>query len=283
MTADDARSPRAVSRLVGTQALLIPGAWATPYCWRYFAPLLVERGFQTLAPPWPFKDRPIADQLLHADPRLAKTGIREVVDHYKAIIRRQAEPPLLIGHSFGGLIVQILLDQGYGAAGIAISSVPPRGVSPIRIFSSHSLKMVRSLFRQSFSWRKVLAPPQPCACSVETNLVPESGRIFRQLYTSAARVDFRNNRRAPLLLIGCGKDVDIPAETCRRNHAMYEGSTARTDFVQFPNLTHFSIGESGCGELASYCAEWAERAVPAVRAMPQPARAPELAACLYSH
>ena len=246
-------------------AILIHGAFVTPMCWRYFAPLFAARGFITLVPAWPFKERPVADQLMHADPRLASVGIPQIVQHYAGIIRKQPGPPILIGHSFGGLIVQILLDQGFGSAGIAISSVPPRGVSPVRV-SVKSLRQMRSLFRKPFSWRKILPPPRAGreqqalleARGIETHLVPESGRIFWQLFSSAARVDFRNDGRSPLLLIACGQDLSMPVETVQRNREMYRLSGARTDFALFPHLTHFSIAEPGCDTLVARCAMWLE-------------------------
>jgi pimeloyl-ACP methyl ester carboxylesterase len=249
----------------GPLVIFIHGAWVTPLCWRYFAPHFVNRGFTTLSPSWPLKERPVDDQLRHPDPRLAKVGIPEIVGHYKAIIQKQVKPPVLIGHSFGGLIVQLLLDQGFGAAGIAISSIPPRGVSPIHFFSLKPLKKMRSLFGAPFSWRTIVPPPQPNpeeqalrkAQGIQTHLVPESGRIFWQLLSRAARVNFRNHDRPPLLLVACGQDIAFPAATYRRNCEMYGASKARTDFVLFPDLTHFSIAEPGHEALAAYCAEWA--------------------------
>ena len=262
--------------------LFIHGAWVTPLCWRYFEPLFAARGFRTLAPAWPYKEKPIADQLTHPDARLGRTGIPEIVAHFKRIICGQARPPVLIGHSFGGLIVQILLDQGFAAGGIAINSVPPRGVAPARFLAPNPLRRLRLLFGTPFSWRKALFPPEldadeaalAQANGIQVHLVPESGRIFWQLFSAAARVDFRNGQRAPLLLVAGGKDRCIPAETQRRNREAYRESKARTDFALFPELTHLSIAEPGREALAAYCADWAaacfaERAArePEVRAL----------------
>ena len=246
--------------------ILIHGAWVTPRCWRYFAPLFADRGYRTLAPAWPLKGRPVRDQLAHPDPRLAQVGIAEIVAHYRAIIRRQPRPPVLIGHSFGGLIMQLLLDQGYGAAGIAISPVPPRGVPAMGLSAYRAIKKMWKLFGPRSRWRGILPPPERDAeekalrkaQGIETHLVPESRRIFWQLMTRAAEVDFRNPHRAPLLLVGCGKDRCLPAETQRRNWERYAGSPAPTDFAWFPELTHMSIAEPGHEALAAYCLAWAD-------------------------
>ena len=244
--------------------LFIHGAWVTPLCWRYLVPLFADRGYRTLAPAWPLKDRPAAQQLTYPDPRLAKVGIPEVVAHYRAIIRSQPEPPVLIGHSFGGLIVQILLDQGFGAAGIVISSVPPRGVSALGASPVKAVKKLWTLFAARSGWRGILAPPVwnaeekalREAQGIETQLVPESRRIFWQLATREATVDFGNRARAPLLLVGCGRDRSVPVEAQRRNWERYGDSPARADFALFPELTHLCIAEPGHEELAAYCMAW---------------------------
>jgi len=246
--------------------LFIHGAWTTPRCWRYFAPLFAEKGYRTLTPAWPLKDRDIGDQLADPEPRLAKVGIPEIVAHYEGIIRHLPAPPVLIGHSFGGLIVQLLLDQGYGAAGIAISSVPPRGVPALNLSPVKAAKKLWSLFGAPSRWGGILPPPERDADEqalrrvqgIDVRLVPESRRIFWQLLTRAAEVDFDNPRRAPLLLVGCGKDRCMPLEAQRRNFERYAASPARTDFALFPELTHLAIAEPGHEDLAAYCVAWAE-------------------------
>ncbi|HLY18210.1 MAG TPA: alpha/beta hydrolase [Bryobacteraceae bacterium] len=255
--------------------VFVHGAFATPLCWRFFAPLLADRGYNTLTPAWPCKGRPPDEQVAHPDPRLARVGIDEIVAHYAAIIRAQPKPPVLIGHSFGGLIVQKLLAQGLGAAGIAISSVPPRGVSPVS-FSLKPLKRVWQIVVAPSRWQPILSPPPPDgaetalrkAQGIEMHLVPESQRIFRQLFGPAGAVDFLKHDRPPLLLVACGKDPCVAPATIRRNHERYRASGARTDFVLFPELTHLSIAEPGCEELAAYSAAWADDRLAPARLVP---------------
>ena len=241
--------------------ILINGAWVTPRCWFSFMSSLATWGYRATAPAWPYKTGSVEEQLVHPDPRLADVGIPEVVAHYEAIIRAQDEPPFLIGHSFGGLIVQLLLDRGLGSGGVAISSVPPRGVPLVRHIS---LKGIRTLFRGPLNMRSILRPPEASAedralrlaQGIETHLVPESRRIFRQLFLGGStRVDFGNAGRAPLLIVACGNDTLISAETNRRNYEAYR-SSARTDFALFPELTHVSIAEPGFEDLAACCVKW---------------------------
>jgi alpha-beta hydrolase superfamily lysophospholipase len=247
-------------------AIFIHGAWVTPRCWRYFTPLFADKGYRTLAPAWPLKDRAISDQLRHPDPRLARVGIPEIVSHFKAIVRGQPEPPVLIGHSFGGLIVQLLLDQGYGAAGIAISSVPPCGVSALGSSPARAVRKLWKLFGAPSTWRGIVSPPQPGANErarrqaqgFETFLVPESRRIFWQLATPAAKIDFRRPGRAPLLLVAGHNDRCVSLETQRRNWQRHCASPERTDFALFPELTHLAIAEPGYEALAAYCLAWTD-------------------------
>jgi len=251
--------------------IFIHGAWATPRCWRFIAPIFAESGYRTLAPAWPLKRRPVCEQLADPDPRLARIGIPEIVAYFKSIIRDQPAPPVLIGHSFGGLIVQLLLDQGLGAAGIAISSVPPRGVPALGGSPRKAVKRLWELFGAPSTWRGLVPPPKPDAeeaarrqaQGIEPQLVPESRRIFWQLVTRAAAVNFANPRRAPLLLIACGRDRCLPAEASRRNWECYSVSPARTDFAYFPELSHLSIGEPGYENLAAHCLAWTNARVKA--------------------
>jgi pimeloyl-ACP methyl ester carboxylesterase len=132
--------------------LFIHGGWVTPSCWDPFVSFFETDGYRCLAPAWPGKDRSV--ESIRADPSpLEGLGISEIVEHYDRIARSLDEPPILIGHSFGGLFVQLLLDRGVGAAGIAIDSAPPKGV-----FALHSTTLVSlgHILLIPFGWRKVV-------------------------------------------------------------------------------------------------------------------------------
>lgn len=256
-----------------TQTIVfLHGAWVTPRCWDPFVGYFEARGHRCLAPAWPGKDRPI--DAIRADPSpLAGLGIREIVDHYEAIIRSLDEPPILIGHSFGGLFVQILLDRGLGTAGVGIDSAPPRGVFAFEPSAFRSLASVLFTWR---GWRKVVRwslsnfryafvhtlPKDDARAAYEAHVTPETGRIFFQGALagldrrSPATVNFANASRAPLLLIAGGQDHIIPAAVNRRNYAKHARSSARTDFKQFPGRTHWIIAQEGWQEVAEYIAGW---------------------------
>lgn len=107
--------------------VLIHGLWMTPLCWEHWTERLSGRGYRVIAPSWPGMELGI-EQLRRNPSKAAGVGIREIVAHYIKILDELRVTPILIGHSFGGAFVQLLLDRGLGAAGVAIHSAPVRGV-----------------------------------------------------------------------------------------------------------------------------------------------------------
>ena len=107
--------------------VLIHGLWLTPRSWEGWKARFEERGHEVLAPAWPRMEREVED--LRRDPSVMNgLGIAEVVDHYDRIIRGLDTPPVIMGHSTGGLVTELLLDRGLGAAGVALSPAPVKGV-----------------------------------------------------------------------------------------------------------------------------------------------------------
>src|SRR5687768_3090906 len=97
--------------------VLIHGAWLTPLSFEGMKARYEAAGHTVIAPPWPHEDKPIAELRARSDPRLKSLTLRSIVDHYDRIIRALPMPPVIIGHSFGGLFTQLLLDRGLGSVG----------------------------------------------------------------------------------------------------------------------------------------------------------------------
>lgn len=251
--------------------VFIHGAWMTPLCWEKFTDFYQSKGIRCIAPPWPYKDRPIAEQRANPDPGLAQLGVSEIVAHYEKEIRALSEPPILIGHSFGGLFVQMLLDRGLGAAGVAIDPAPPKGILPVYPTAFKALAPVLTTFG---GWRKILRNSLPAfsyafihtlpaaeqKAIYDRYVVPETGRIFFQAATApfhnTTYVNYKNNKRAPLLLIAGKEDKICPAPQIRVNYQKYAGSSAVTDFKEFPGLTHWIIAQDGWQDVAEYILDW---------------------------
>jgi pimeloyl-ACP methyl ester carboxylesterase len=252
--------------------VFIHGAWVTPLCWERFIPFFEAKGYRCIAPAWPGKDRPIEAIRAHPSP-LAGLGVGEIVDHYDKLIRAMDEPPILIGHSFGGLFTQILLDRGLGAAGVAIDSAPPKGVWA---FEPTALRALMTTLLHWRVWRKVVTwkysnfryafvhtlPEAEARAAYDRQVVPETGRIFWQSAiamldrASPITVNFSNGTRAPLLLLAGAKDRIVPPVINRRNYKAYAKSPARTDFQEFPDRVHWIIAQDGADEVAGYVADW---------------------------
>ncbi|MDP9245434.1 MAG: alpha/beta hydrolase [Chloroflexota bacterium] len=252
--------------------VLIHGAWMTGSCWDKFKARYESSGYRCIAPAWPYDERPVEDLRRAPSRELAGVGITEIVDHYARMIGRLDAAPLLIGHSFGGLFVQMLLDRGLGAAGVAIDSAPPKGVlpglDPIRagfpvLRTWRGWKKILTLSYKSFQWGWVHTLPEADQrVAYERYVVPTPGRVFFQAafapFGSSTRVNVKNNARAPLLLIAGELDRTVETRMNRANFKQYGKSSAVTAFKEFPGRTHWLIAAPGWEEVADYALEWAE-------------------------
>jgi len=247
--------------------VFVHGMFVTPRCWDRWVERYQQAGLQCHAPPWPGRDRPIAElRARHPDPELGKLTLPEIVDAYDAFIRALPEPPALIGHSMGGLIVQLLLQRGLGAAGVAIDSAPPKGVSSAKwsflksnwpVISPFADKlqpyfMPLSGFIYAFA-HTLDAEAQRAA--YQQQVVPESRQVGRGPLGAAAKIDF-TRPHAPLLLIAGELDRIIPASLNRANHAKYRDPGSVTAYKEFPGRTHYIIGQPGWQEVADFARDW---------------------------
>lgn len=253
--------------------VLIHGLWVTPTSWKKFQGYFEDRGHDVIASPWPGINKDVA-AMRHDASGLHGVGIAEVVAHYAAIIRRLPEPPIIMGHSYGGLITQLLIDKGLGAAGVAIDSVPPKGILVLPLSTYLALTpafLQPGTFKKTFiftfkKWWQVFAntlSEAEARAEFEREVIPASGRsIFQAALSnvtpgSLATINFENHSRAPLLFIGGEKDVIMPAALNRKNFRKYRASSAVTEYKEFPGRSHYIIAEKGWEEVARYALDWA--------------------------
>lgn len=264
--------------------VLVHGLWVTPRSWQKFKQRFEARGYTVLAPAWPGIKGEVED--MQRDPSSFRgVGPQQVVDHYAKIIAALPEPPILIGHSYGGLIVQLLLDRGLGAAGVAIDSVPPKGIKvlPFSTYEALTPALInpanakRTYLFPFARWWRVFAntlPEAEARAAYAEQAIPAPGRaIFEAALSnvtprSPAAVDFRNPRRAPLLVIGGEKDVIMPAALSRKIYRRHRASPAVTAYHEFPGRSHYLIAEKGWEEVADYALSWAETQVAGRQAAP---------------
>jgi alpha-beta hydrolase superfamily lysophospholipase len=255
--------------------VLIHGLWVTALSWEHWIERYTARGYNVIARGWPGMDVSI-EELRRDSAAVANLGVTEIVDHFDHIIRELDQPPILIGHSFGGLIVQILLDRGLGAAGVAIDPAPVKGIlnlplSTLRVSfpvlrNPANVHRATELTREQFHYAFTNTLTEEEASQVYDKYeAPGPGRVLFQAGLAnfnphaATRVNFKNNDRAPLLLIAGGKDHIAPASLTRANYELFRGSRAITELKEFPERSHFTIGEPGWESVADYALEWALR------------------------
>ena len=265
--------------------LLIHGAWLSSRSWENFADYFEKRGFAVSAPEWPRKHGDV-EQLREDAESLKGLGVAEIVDHYEKQIRALAEPPVLIGHSFGGLFVELLLDRGLGRAGVALSPAPPKG---ILVLPLSSLKAAAPALAHPSRWHGVVTltseqftygfantfSPEEAAAAYERYAVPETGQILYEAgfanfhLNPPTEVHFKNAERAPLLIVGAEKDNTVPASVSRTQHKKYGRSPAKTDYIEFEGRPHlFMVGE-GWDEVAAAIDSWLDGVLDAPAPMPQ--------------
>ncbi len=254
------------------EIVLIHGAWLTPRSWENYIAFFEGQGYDVSAPEWPRKVGEVEEQREDTD-ELEGLGITEIVDYYDEIIRAKAEPPVIIGHSFGGLFTQLLLDRGLGRAGVAIDPSPPKGV--LRIYPStlksagpalnHPSKKhgVVTLTEEQFNYGFTNTWEAGAAhAAYERYAVPETGQLifeggFANFHLhSPAEVDWKREGRAPLLLVAGDHDHTIPAGTVKSNFGKYKHSSSRTDFLEFPGRSHFHMAQEGWEEVAGAINDW---------------------------
>lgn len=265
MSVEASRPPR-----INKTVVLIHGAWMTPASWEPFKSRFEAGGYSVAAPTWPTLDRPVDELRNNTPTELGSLTVGRIVDHYENIIRALPQPPLLVGHSFGGLYVQMLLDRGIGAAGVAIDPGPIAGVIPGPVSLAAALPVIARWngwnrpymlpfegFARNFA---NTLPPGRMRAEYERHVVPTSGRIFYQAATGiGTRVNPRR-RTQPLLITVADKDRTVTPYLARAAYNKQKKSSARTDFVQFPNRSHFLVAEPGWEEVADYIIDWAGKA-----------------------
>jgi pimeloyl-ACP methyl ester carboxylesterase len=258
--------------VAGTPLLLIHGAWLSTNSWENFASYFGERGFTVSTPEWPRKHGDVEGLRRDAE-ALRGLGLKEIVDHHEALIRGLGEPPVLVGHSYGGLIVELLLDRGLGRAGVAVSPAPPKG---ILVLPLSTLKAASPALLHPSRWHGVVPLTleqftygfvntfslQEAAAAYDRYAVPETGQIFYEAgfanlkRNPPTKVRFDKADRAPLLVVGLGKDHTVPASVSRAQVKKYGRSPAKTDYLEFAGRPHLAMAADGWEEIAAAIDTW---------------------------
>ena len=248
--------------------VFVTGAFVTHLGWEPWKAYFESKGYKTYNPPWPFKDA-APDVLRKRQPNdieLATLTLKEVIDSYSNFIKSLPEKPIVIGHSLGGCMTQVIVNRDLAAAGVAIHPVPPQGVFPYEFsFLKAGWKVLglftslKKTYLMSFKdWQYAFVNGMPLAEqkeAYEKNIIPESKTVARGGLTSAVAVDFKKEH-PPLLITSGSEDTIIPAHLNFRNYKAYAKNGSVLDYKEFPGRNHYVLGQSTWKEDADYILEW---------------------------
>jgi len=255
--------------------VLIHGLWMTPKSWDGWRARFEQAGHAVVVPAWPG----VSDDVegLRRDPS-ALNGLRisTVVDHLAGVVddvvAETGEEPIIMGHSFGGLMTQLLLDRGHGRAGVAIDSAQSAGVPvlPLSVIKAgmpvlgkpwtRNRTVLLSAKEFHYAFTNTLSMEESERVRQELQ-IPAPGRPLWQAAlhlltnTGDSRIDYARTGRAPLLFIAGGADHIVPPTVNRKNAAAYR--TGTVEVTEFPGRTHFIVGQEGWEEVADHALAWA--------------------------
>lgn len=253
--------------------VLIHGFWVTPRSWEGWIAHYESLGYRVIAPSYPGFE--VEVESLNADTTpIVELTVPQIIAHLEDIVGKLDKPPILIGHSAGGVFTQVLLDHGYGAVGVAVNSAPTEGVKvlpwdqlkatfPILSRPGNRKKAVGLNAEQ---WRFTFAntfTDEESQRLYERYHVPASGPIFFESALAnvtpgkqSAWVDYANDDRAPLLFVSGGEDHLMPPAIQRSNIKHYKSDTV-TEIVEFDGYAHLLPAQEGSERIADFILGWA--------------------------
>src|SRR6266576_731235 len=255
-----------------TPVVFVHGLWLLPSSWDRWVTLFEEAGYVGLTPGWPDDPETVAEAREHPEVFAGK-GIREIADYEEAIIRKLERKPVVIGHSFGGLLTMILAGRGLATASVAISPAPFRGVLPLPI---SALRTASVALRNPANWNRavpltfdqfrygfanavgedeakrlyeeysVAGPGEPLFQAAAANINP----------WSEAKVDAKNPDRGPMLIISSDADHTVPWAIANASYKKQLKNDGVTEIVKMPNRGHALTIDAGWREVADTALEF---------------------------
>ena len=244
------------------------GMWCGGWIWENYINYFEKLGYRCVAPTLPFHD---VDPKNPPPPGLGTATLLDYADFLEKEINKLDQKPILMGHSMGGLLTQILASRGLGKAAVLLTSASPAGIFALKpsVIKSFSEGLTTWAF-----WRKPFRPSFEKAVYAMLHLMPENERreyYSKMVYESgrasfeigfwtldrsgAARVDERKVT-IPVLLVAGGEDRVVPAAIVKKIAAKYKKVST---YKEFPNHAHSVLGQPGWEEVAEYCHEWLVR------------------------
>jgi pimeloyl-ACP methyl ester carboxylesterase len=259
--------------------VFVHGLWLLPSSWDRWRTVFEEAGYATIAPGWPDDPETVEEAKDHPEVFAHKT-VGQVADHFQDVISRLTKKPALVGHSFGGLLAQILAGRGVAAASVAIDPAPFRGVLPLPISAlkasapvlgnpanrGRAIPLTAEQFRFAFA---NAVTEEEAAQLYETFAVPAPGAPLFQAATAnfnpwtEAKVNSKNPDRGPLLIISGEKDNTVPWAIANASYKKQKRNAGVTEIVEIEGRGHSLTIDSGWREVADAALGFVRRFVPA--------------------
>jgi pimeloyl-ACP methyl ester carboxylesterase len=252
--------------------VFIHGLWLHATSWSPWLELFRDSGYDPVAPGWPNEPATVDEARAHPE-LVADVSIDDAADHYARIIERLGSAPVIIGHSFGGLLAEKLLGQGIGAAAVAIDPAQIKGVLPLPLAQLRaalpvlgnptnlhkSVSLTRKEFR--FGFGNAITEEESDALYEKWTIPSPARPLFQAaaanfVMHSQAKVNTDNAARGPLLLISGTKDNTVPDVTTRSTFKQYRDSAAVTELKQFEGRGHSLTVDSGWRDVADAILDW---------------------------
>jgi pimeloyl-ACP methyl ester carboxylesterase len=258
-----------------TPAVFVHGLWLLPSSWDRWAEVFDEAGYVALAPGWPDDPETVAEANANPD-TLANKTVGDVADHFAEVIGKLDRKPVVIGHSFGGLLAQILAGRGLSTATVAIDPAPFRGVLPLPVSALRSASPVLTnpanrhravpLTYEQFRYAFANAVDEDEARQLyDAFAVPAPGAPLFQAATAnfnpwtEAKVDHKNPERGPLLIISGEKDHTVPWAIAKASFKKQKKNKGVTEIVEISGRGHALTIDSGWREVADKALEFVRR------------------------
>jgi pimeloyl-ACP methyl ester carboxylesterase len=258
-----------------TPVVFIHGLWVHSSAWQPWIDLFNESGYNASAPGWPGDGDTVEDTRANPD-AVANVGVDEITDHYAKVIASLPAKPIVIGHSFGGLIVEKLLGEGHAAAGVAIDAAPIKGVLPLPISALRvafaalknpgnkdaAIALTPEQFHYGFG--NALTPEESAELYERWNIPSPAKPLFQAASANfnphaETKVEVDNEDRGPLLLTMGGKDHTVPEAITKSTYKQYRKSKAVTDIVEFDDRGHSLTMDHGWREVADSVLDWLKK------------------------
>ena len=261
-----------MANVLSKPVVFITGTFIGNNCWDEWKLYFENKGHQCIAPAWPYKDAsPEELRNRHPDEDIASNRLEDLTDYFEDKVNALSKQSIVVGHSLGGLIVQLLLQRGVGTAGVAIHSFPPPGIGTLKFsflkavwgaigFFTPTQKTYMISFKK---WKRAIANGMTCEKQKQSfykYAIPESKLVTRDTFKCAAKINFKKTH-APLLFISGSRDRIIPPSLSYNIYKKYKQGSSITDYKEFRGRNHLFFDHPAWKEDADFILNWLQETI----------------------